>query len=181
MQHLTLRMRRTAMDRRGFSATGTVVHEGLTLGVTLAAAISAWDLAVDAVASRAPVFAALVGRGVASLFGADAGGYGVALTWYAALHLTVFLAVGIVIARVLALAERHHVVLVLAVISLTIAQIALVGVTALLAEGPFGSAAWVTVPGSVVVGLAVVGLHIRRRHPHLRHALIDADDTDDWS
>jgi FtsH-binding integral membrane protein len=154
---------------------GTLVREGIITGLLGAAGVAVWFLVIDTLAGH-PLFTPdALGRmlfaplGVHVMAGVVHPGI---VAGYTLFHVAVFVAVGILAALLVRVAERQPVVLALFVVLFAIVEMGFYGLTAVLdTTGVLGSLAWWQVAGGNLVGTLLMGGYLWRRHPGLAHEI----------
>lgn len=160
--------RRGSVARRGR-------HEGLIAGVVGATAVWLW-LLVNDMHSRTPfATAAFLGRGLLSVDTGDARVPAVAgVIAFTIAHYAVWIAVGILIVAAVKRAAREPSLLLFLIVLLVLTQFLFFGITAILAEGRLGPAAWRDMLIGDAIGWAAAGWYVVRAHRELRGELTRA-------
>jgi hypothetical protein len=154
-------------------------HEGVAAGAVGATAVWVWLVVSDALARtpfRTPTF---LGRALLSVD--IPGGRVSALAGVVAFtvaHYAVWIAVGTLVMAAVRRAARAPGVLLGVMLFLGLTQFLFVGVTAILAQGRLGAAAWRDLVIGDVVGWGAVAWHVLRTHRELRGELARADEGD---
>lgn len=143
------------------------LREGIIAGALGASAIAAWTFAVDALADRTGVTAALLGAWIYDALGAGFGGRGFAahiLTWLVALYLGV-IGIGIVASWLYNGAERKPSLAFGLVMLVLVLELVLLNLTGFASQSPlFGDSAWLYGLTGNVIGAVVMGRFLWRRH-----------------
>jgi FtsH-binding integral membrane protein len=152
-----------------------VVREGVITGLLGAAGVAVWFLVIDTLAGH-PLFTPdALGRMLFAPLGVHASAGPIhpgLVAAYTLFHCAVFVAVGVLAALLVRLAERQPVVLALFVVLFAIVEMGFYGLTAVLdTTGVLGRMAWWQVAGGNLVATALMGGYLWRRHPGLVHEL----------
>jgi hypothetical protein len=156
-------------------AMPAVVREGISTGVLGAAGVAAWFLVIDSAAGH-PLFTPdALGRMLFAPLGVHTGPGAIhpgIVAGYTVFHGAVFIAVGLLAALLVRLAEHQPVVLALFVVLFAIIEMGFYGLTAVLdTTGVLGNLAWWQVAGGNLVATLLMGGYLWRRHPGLVHEL----------
>lgn len=151
--------------------------EGFRVGAIGATAVWLWLLVSD-MHSRMPFSTpAFLGRGLLSVdargrpFSTLAG-----VIAFTIAHYALWMAVGTLVIAAIRRAARTPSVLLGLVLLLILMQFLFVGITAILAQGHLGAAAWRDLLIGDVIGWGAVAWYIRRAHKELRGELARAGD-----
>jgi hypothetical protein len=151
----------------------SVVYEGFMTGLIGAGAVAAWFLVVDTVSGR-PFFTPAV-LGSAMFFGlreASAVTIGVqAVAAYTVVHVIAFLAMGIVVAAMLAEVRKTPHVLWLLAEFFIIFEIGFYAVIAVAFAPVSAALAWINVAVGNLIAAGGMGYYLWRTNPALRQAL----------
>ena len=152
-------------------------HEGLGVGAIGATAVWLWLLVSD-MHSRTPFGTPVfLGRGVLSVdargrpFAALAG-----VIAFTIAHYALWMAVGTLVIAAIRRAARTPSVLLGLVVLLILMQFLFVGITAILAQGHLGTAAWRDLLIGDVIGWGAVTWYVARTHKELRGELARASE-----
>ena len=157
------------------SAARAVVREGIIAGLIGAATVAIWFLIIDLVVGRA--FYTPGALGSAMLYGAAASDAVVVsagtVLGYSVYHLAAFIFVGIVVAALLALADRFPPLYFGMIVLFVVFETFVVFLAALLGEWILEQLAWwAIVVGNLLAAIAM-GTYLASRHPELRENLRD--------
>jgi hypothetical protein len=162
----------TAVAREESSGSGTAVYtDGMLAGVAGGGAIALWFLLVDVWNGRPFYTPTVLG---AAVFGAGAGDPATAIpsldvvlpfTW---LHLLVFVVLGVVASRLLAVAERDANYGFGVLLLFVIFEIGFVAASLVFAEQALRALAWPAVVVGNLLAAAAMAWVLWRRHPRLR-------------
>jgi hypothetical protein len=154
------------------------MREGVTVGMLGASAVAVWFLLVDAMAGEPFRTPALLG-GV--LFHGVTDPLRPAITavvvlQYTLVHGAVFLVFGLLVAGLLALADREPRLLIALVMLFCCFEVFAVGAIAILAEWLFATLAWWTIVTANVLATLMMAGYVFRAHRRLVHEFLQADD-----
>jgi hypothetical protein len=154
------------------------MREGATVGMLGASAVAVWFLVVDAMAGEPFRTPALLGgvlfRGVTDpLHPAVTAGV---VLQYTLVHGVVFLAFGLIVAGLLALADREPRLLIALVMVFCCFEVFVVGAIAILAEWLFARVAWWTIITANVLATLMMAGYLFRAHRSLVREFLQADD-----
>lgn len=157
------------------SVARAVVREGIIAGLIGAATVAVWFLLIDLVVGRALYTPGALGS--AMLYGAAASDAVVisagTVLGYSVYHLAAFIFVGIVVAALLALADRFPPLYFGMIVLFVVFETFVVFLAALLGEWILEQLAWwAIVVGNLLAAIAM-GLYFSSRHPELRDNLRD--------
>ena len=155
-----------------------VIREGMAAGILGASAVAVCFLLVDAMAGAPFRTPALLGgvlfHGVADPFHPAV--TAVVVLQYTLVHGAVFLVFGIIVAGLLAVAEREPRVLIALVMLFCCFEVAVVGAIAVLAEWLFAVVAWWTIIIANVLATLMMASYLLRAHGRLVREFLKADD-----
>ncbi|MFN2399944.1 MAG: DoxX family protein [Gemmatimonadaceae bacterium] len=163
-----------------------VIREGLLAGFIGAISVAIWFLIVDMINGR-PLFTPMIlGKALFSVFGPVPPGENpiVHIAGYTIFHITAFVAVGTLLAVIVAAAQDQPAILAGLLILFVVFEIGFHGLVALLQETTIlGSLAWYQVMAGNLIAATGMGLYLWKAHPELRaefaHALDGTEDEDD--
>ncbi|MCL7938247.1 MAG: hypothetical protein M8844_08800, partial [marine benthic group bacterium] len=159
----------------GESAARAVVREGIIAGLIGATTVAIWFLIIDLVVGRALYTPGALGS--AMLYGAAASDAVIVsagtVIGYSVYHFVAFIAIGIVVAALLALADRFPPLYFGMIVLFVVFETFVVFLAALLGEWILQQLAWwAIVVGNLLAAIAM-GLYFSKRHPELRQNLRD--------
>jgi hypothetical protein len=145
-------------------------QEGIVAGVLAAAVVAVWFLIVDGLAGRpfytpAVLGTALFGRGLGLEHVTVSPGIVAMFTW---VHGLIFAALGGVVARLIAVAERHPGLAFGIVLLFVILQAGFTTAVALVAPAVFSLLGWASIFVANLLAAATMAAYLRRRHPHVK-------------
>jgi hypothetical protein len=147
-----------------------VAREGLIGGTLGATAVAVWFLIIDSL-MRYPLYTPRVlGRALFSIVGSPAADSAAThVVGYTVFHYAAFIAVGTLLAALVARAQQEPTILAALVMLFIIFQLGFYGLAMLLAEIPaFGRLAWLQVAVGNLVAAAAMGTYLWRAHPEVR-------------
>jgi hypothetical protein len=149
------------------------VLEGTIAGAIAATGVALWFFVGDVIAGAVPT-PALLGSALANVLGAGAVAASplAAALAYTVVHYAAFIALGVGAAALVHRARRDATVLAAALLGFVVAEFSFVGVLALLnALTSTGALTWPQLAVGNLVGCALLGAWLWRRHPALRGEL----------
>ena len=154
-------------------------REGVRVGALGATAAWTWMLVSDLL-SRTPFSTpAFLGR---SLLSVNAHGEHVSavagVVAFTIAHYAVWIGVGALLMAAVRQAARTPSILLGALVALILTQLLVVGITAILAQGPLGPAAWRDLMIGHAIACGAVVWYLLRAHPEIRSELAHASDED---
>jgi hypothetical protein len=159
----------------GESAAQAVVREGVIAGLIGAATVALWFLVIDLVVGRALYTPAALGS--AMLYGAAASDAVVVsagtVLGYSVYHVVAFIFIGIVVAALLALADRFPPLYFGMIVLFVVFETFVVFLAALLGEWILEQLAWWAIVAGNLLAAIAMGLYFSSRHPELRENLSD--------
>lgn len=146
--------------------TSRPVREGIVAGLIGATSVAVWFFVVDLVAGQPLATPSMLGAGLMSVLG-PAGGEGMAthVIFYTIIHYFVFMLIGVIVAAMLALAERQHSLLAGLLILFVIFEIGFYGLVTMLGQSTLGRIAWYQIGAANLVAALMMWLYLRRVHP----------------
>jgi hypothetical protein len=155
-------------------------HEGLAAGAIGATAVWAWLLVSD-MHSRIPFSTpAFLGRGLLSVDAPRAHLLAVAgVIAFTIAHYALWMGVGALIMAAVRRAARAPSILLAVILLLILSQFLFVGVTAILAQGRLGAAAWRDLLIGDAIGWGAFAWYVLRTHTELRGELARASEGAD--
>jgi hypothetical protein len=152
--------------------------EGLRVGAIGATTVWMWLLVSDMHARTPFSTPAFLGRGLLSVDGRGAAFSAAAgVLAFTIAHYAAWTAVGTLVIAAVRRARRTPSVLLGLVLLLILMQFLFVGVTAILAQGRLGAAAWRDLMIGDLIGWGVVAWYVLRAHKELRGELERANDA----
>ena len=155
-----------------------VMREGVTVGMLGASAVAVWFLLVDAMAGEPFRTPALLGgvlfHGVADPLHPAV--TAVVVLQYTLVHGVVFLVFGLLVAGLLALADREPRLLFALVMLFCCFEVFVVGAIAILAEWLFATVAWWTIITANALATLMMGGYLFLAHRRLVRDFLQADD-----
>jgi hypothetical protein len=159
----------------GESAAQAVVREGVIAGLIGAVTVAVWFLVIDLVVGRALYTPAALGS--AMLYGAAASDAVVVsagtVLGYSVYHVVAFISIGIVVAALLALADRFPPLYFGMIVLFVVFETFVVFLAALLGEWILQQLAWWAIVAGNLLAAIAMGLYFSSRHPELRENLSD--------
>lgn len=154
-----------------------VIREGVVAGLLGAGAVAVWFLVLDLLQGRALFTPAALGS---ALFLGAGSSSEVRTTVeivasYTAVHVFVFLVVGLVAAALVRRAEREPPVLLGAVLLFVTLEAFIIGVIAIIASWLLHVMAWWTIGVANIIAAVVMGAYLWHEHPALRRELAVED------
>ena len=156
-----------------------VLREGIVAGFIGATTVALWFLVVDIVAGEPLFTPATLGRALLSVLGPATAGESVlgAVVVYTIFHYAAFIAVGLIAAVVVQVAETEPSVLAGFLILFVVFELAFHGFVALLQHTtPLGDLAWYQVLAGNLLAATAMGTYLWKMHPALREELRHAMD-----
>ncbi len=156
-----------------------VLREGVIAGLIGATAVALWFLVVDVIAGEPLFTPATLGRALLSVLGPATAGETVlgAVIVYTIFHYAAFIAVGLIAAVVVQVAETEPSVLAGFLILFVVFELAFHGFVALLQHTtPLGDLAWYQVLAGNLLAATAMGTYLWKMHPALREELRHAMD-----
>lgn len=156
-----------------------VLREGIIAGLIGATAVALWFLVVDVIAGEPLFTPATLGRALLSVLGPATAGETVlgAVIVYTIFHYAAFIAVGLIAAVVVQVAETEPSVLAGFLILFVVFELAFHGFVALLQHTtPLGDLAWYQVLAGNLLAATAMGTYLWKMHPALREELRHAMD-----
>ncbi|MEJ2482316.1 MAG: hypothetical protein P8049_04140, partial [Gemmatimonadota bacterium] len=157
------------------SAARAVVREGVIAGLIGATTVAVWFLVIDLIVGRA--FFTPAALGSAMLYGAAASDAVVVsagtVIGYSVYHVAAFTFIGIVVAALLALADRFPPLYFGMIVLFVVFETFVVFLAALLGEWILEQLAWWAIVAGNVLAAVAMGSYLASRHPELRENLRD--------
>jgi uncharacterized membrane protein YphA (DoxX/SURF4 family) len=156
-----------------------LLREGIIAGLIGATAVALWFLVVDVIAGEPLFTPATLGRALLSVLGPATAGETVlgAVIVYTIFHYAAFIAVGLIAAVVVQVAETEPSVLAGFLILFVVFELAFHGFVALLQHTtPLGDLAWYQVLAGNLLAATAMGTYLWKMHPALREELRHAMD-----
>jgi hypothetical protein len=144
------------------------LREGIIAGLIGATSVAIWFLIVDLIAGHPLETPATLGAGLMSVLGPERGdSLATQVIFYTIFHYVAFMVIGIIVAALLGLSERQPSVLAGMLILFVAFELGFYGIVTLLAHSsmPAGMA-WYQIGAANIVAALVMGLYLRRAHPH---------------
>ncbi len=155
-----------------------VMRQGVTVGMLGASAVAVWFLLVDAVAGAPFRTPALLGgvlfHGVTDPLHPVV--TAVVVLQYTLVHGVVFLVFGLIVAGLLALADREPRLLIGLVMLFCCFEVFVVGAIAILAEWLFATVAWWTIITANVLATLMMAVYLFLAHRRLVREFLQAND-----
>lgn len=151
----------------------SIVGEGLTVGLIGAAAVALWFLIWDALQGRLLFTPSALGS--AFFLGADDPA-GVAydpliILGYTALHVAIFVALGMLLAWAARAAERFPPALIGAAVLFVTLEVFVIGLIAIVATWLLDAISWWNFAIANLIAVAFMGMYLWRRHPLIQDEL----------
>ncbi|MGH7668961.1 MAG: hypothetical protein ACRENQ_05655 [Gemmatimonadaceae bacterium] len=147
-----------------------ILREGSIVGVLGATSVAVWFFIIDLVLRHPFQTPIGLGRGFFTLFGQTTTRDSdlLVVIGYTVVHYLAFIIAGIVIAAVVNWAHRQPTVLAGGLILFIVLEVAFYGIISVLIHVPvLGVLAWYNVAVGNLIAAVVMGIYIRRVHPHL--------------
>lgn len=152
-------------------------HEGVAAGAIGATAVWLWLLVSDMHARTPFSTPAFLGRGLLSINAHGARLPAVAgVVAFTIAHYAVWIGVGLLIAGAVRRAARTPAILLGVIVAFILSQFLFFGITAILAQGQLGAAAWRDLMIGDAIGWAAVAWYLARTHRELRAELARASE-----
>lgn len=152
-------------------ARSSMLREGLTIGLIGAAAVAAWFFIVDTAAGHVLFTPAALGSAIflGARSTAEVQVTASVVLGYSALHVLVFVLVGMAAARLAAAAEDARYVLLGAALAFVTLQALAIGLLAIVSAWLVGTLAWWNIAIANLVAVAAMGAYLYASHPDLVH------------
>ena len=155
----------------------SIARDGIVAGILGATAVALWFLGLDMIYRHPFATPEALGRGLLRILGPEVSdGTAVFVAVYTIFHYVAFIAVGLLVAVIVHVAEREPGVLAGAMMLFVAFEIGFYALSSALSASPlFGALGWAQVATGNLVAAIVMGVYMWRTHPglgrDLRHAL----------
>ena len=146
-----------------------MLREGVIAGVLGATAVAIWFAILDVIGGRPFYTPLMLGRSLATFFGAAGDGHPIPLVLgYTLVHFALFILVGLIVSAIVNSAESEPSLLIGLLILFVAFEVAWYGWSAILSRSTnFGNLAWYAVMLGNLVAASAMGLYLWRAHPNL--------------
>jgi hypothetical protein len=149
------------------ATSNAVAREGISAGFIGATAIAVWFAIIDAIRGNLLDTPVMLGTALGTLFlDGQEPGRAAAVLLYTVFHFAIFCLIGLVLAWVVARAERVPSAFIGVLILFVAFEVGWIGWTMVLAEG-FGGLTWAQVFVPNLIAAAAMGFYMWRQHPSL--------------